>query len=186
MEKDTPAEAKLIAAAAAGNMGAFSQLVGQYRPGVLRTAYGVVGSWAEAEDVAQEAFIKVWNNLPQYHGEGSFVAWLYRITVNAAIDVLRKRRPELSLEDAQGQPTEPASPSNTTEETALHQDERQRVREAVEALPQGARTTLMLREYEQLSYKEIAEALNIPIGTVMSRLNYARATLRKRLAPPGG
>ncbi len=175
---DITPEAELITAAASGNMGAFAQLVHAHRNSVLRTAYGVLGSAQEADDVAQEVFIKVWNNLPQYHGqEGAFASWLYRIAVNTAIDVLRRQHHEVPLDDMQ------IEVQDAPEETVLQNYGRSQVREAVAALPPNARTVLILREYEQLSYKEIAEILQIPIGTVMSRLNYARQILKKKLAP---
>jgi RNA polymerase sigma-70 factor (ECF subfamily) len=177
MDRETLSEAQLVEAAASGNVGAFSQLVREYRGRVLRTACGIVGSTEEAEDVAQEVFVKVWNNLPRYRALGTFSSWLYRITVNAAVDALRHGQNEVSLDDWQRDPNEPP------EEVALRVDQRQRVRRALGALPPGARSALILREYEQLSYKEIAEVLQIPIGTVMSRLNYARKLLKERLGP---
>ncbi|MBM3189080.1 MAG: sigma-70 family RNA polymerase sigma factor [Chloroflexi bacterium] len=183
------AERELIAAAAAGNMGAFAQLVAAHRARVLQVAYGVLGSGQEAEDVAQEVFIKAWRNLPHYHLRGSLASWLYRITVNTAIDVLRKSRDERALDEQhaalQGRERTSSAPASP-ETMVLRQDEQQRVREAVAALPTNARVTLILREYEQLSYKEIAEALDIPIGTVMSRLHYARNWLRQYLADMEG
>ncbi len=97
MDKGAASEPDLIAAAASGNMGAFSELMRQYRARVLRTAYGVVGSPEVAEDVAQEVFIKIWNSLPGYHTQGAFTSWLYRITVNASIDILRRQRAEAPL-----------------------------------------------------------------------------------------
>ena len=172
-------EAELIRAAASGNMGAFAQLVRAHRARVLRIAFGIVGSVEEAEDVAQQVFIKVWNSLPSYHPRGAFAAWLHRIAVNAAIDTLRRQPAAVSLED--WQPAERQLP----EEAALRQDAYQRVREAVVTLPPNARAALILREYEQLSYREIAEALQIPMGTVMSRLNYARSILKRKLAQEG-
>jgi RNA polymerase sigma-70 factor, ECF subfamily len=173
---DTPSDAELIHAAASGNMGAFSQLVSEHRQRVLRTAFGILGSTHEAEDVAQDVFLKVWNGLAGFRGqEGAFTAWLYRITVNTAISVLRRRHNDMALDNLSIEAPEP------TEELALRHDSREQVRAAVASLPEGARSVLVLREYEQLSYREIAEALQIPIGTVMSRLNYARQMLRKRL-----
>ena len=176
MDQEAMAEARLVEAAAAGNVGAFSQLVRQYRGRVLRTAFGIVGSTEEAEDVAQEVFVKVWNSLPQYRAQGTLASWLYRITVNAALDALRHKQDEVPLDDWQGDSGE------SPEEAALRNDRGERVRRALDSLPPGARSALILREYEQLSYKEIAEVLQIPIGTVMSRLNYARKVLKERLA----
>jgi RNA polymerase sigma-70 factor (ECF subfamily) len=171
-------EAERIKAASQGNLGAFAELVQTHRMRVLRTATGVLGSVDEAEDVAQDVFIKAWEHLPDYDPRGSFASWLYRITVNTALDVLRKRRADISLDDAQ-LPSSKEDP----EGMALRKDERQRVQAAIAALPPAARAALILREYEQLSYKEIADVLDIPIGTVMSRLNYARRALSDSLAP---
>lgn len=176
MDQVAMAEAQLIEAAATGNVGAFSQLVRQYRGRVLRTAFGIVGSTEEAEDVAQEVFVKVWNNLPRYRAQGTVASWLYRITVNAALDALRRKQDEVPLDDWQGDSSE------LPEEAALRSDRGERVRRALDSLPPGARSALILREYEQLSYKEIAGVLQIPIGTVMSRLSYARKVLKERLA----
>ncbi|HHX64036.1 MAG TPA: sigma-70 family RNA polymerase sigma factor [Chloroflexi bacterium] len=173
--KGEPSEAELIQAAAGGNVGAFARLVSRYRGRVLCTAYGVVGSAAEAEDVAQEVLVRVWRNLSEHRQKGAFAGWVYRITVNAAIDTLRERRPEVELKDTHGEPRASA------EEIVLLRDEARRVRRAIEALPPNTRVTLILREYEQLSYKEIAQVLQIPIGTVMSRLSYARKLLKETL-----
>lgn len=172
-------EAELIKAAASGNRGAFAQLVRAHRARVLRVAFGIVGSADEAEDVAQQVFIKVWNSLPSYHPRGAFAAWLRRIAVNAAIDALRRQPTEVRLQN--WQPDRRQLP----EEAALRQDLYRRVREAVATVPPNARAALILREYEQLSYREIAEALQIPMGTVMSRLSYARRILKGKLAQEG-
>ena len=175
MSAEQQAERQLIKSAAAGNMGAFAELVRRHRSRVLRTAAGVVGSVEEAEDVAQQAFIKVWNALPDYDPSGSFSAWLYRIAVNTALDAVRARRDHLSLDAVQ------VTGQESVEDDALRRDELERVRRAIAELPEASRTALVLREYEQLSYKEIAEVLSIPIGTVMSRLSYARQALAKSL-----
>ena len=166
----------LVRQAADGNMGAFAYLVQTHRASVLRVAHGIVGNAHDAEDVGQATFVKVWQNLDGYRPGSTFSAWLHRITVNAALDKLRSRREETPL-------TERERDDRPTPERAILQDEMQtRVRRAVQALPPQSRAALVLREYEGLSYKEIAEALDIPIGTVMSRLSYARRALRERLA----
>lgn len=162
-------DAELIAAAAAGNLSAFSELVRLHRERVLRTAAGIVGSTDEAEDVAQLVFIRVWERLNDYDPSGSFVSWLYRITVNMSIDAVRRRRRQVPLDEDQ-----PERAVEGPERQMLAADERRRVRAAIDRLPDKTRAALILREYEQLSYSEIAAALRIPIGTVMSRLNYAR------------
>lgn len=176
MSTDRPTEIDFIKSAAAGNMGAFADLVRQHRPRVLRTATGIVGSTEEAEDVAQQVFIKVWNALPGFDSKGSFSSWVYRITVNTALDVVRRRRQHVSLDDLQ------RAGQGNPEDHAMQTAKQDQVRRAIAALPPASRTTLVLREYEQLSYKEIAKVLDIPIGTVMSRLNYARKALARTLA----
>lgn len=180
MDADRASELGLIRSAASGDLGAFSELVRLHRGRVLRTAAGILGSTEEAEDVAQQVFIRVWNHLGDYDPDGTFASWLYRITVNLSIDALRKRRHEAPLDDelhSTGQ-VDPES------QVLLH-DERERVRAAISRLPDRTRAALVLREYEQLSYKEIAKVLKIPLGTVMSRLNYARRTLGELLEKEG-
>ena len=173
-------EIEKIEAAAAGDMQAFAELVDEHRPRVLRTAYGIVGSIEEAEDIAQEVFVKAWKSLPSYNRVGAFSSWLYRITVNAAIDRFRRRRNETPLDDLPGQGATYVATEHP-EEDVIRQETRRALAAAIQALPPGARSALVLREYEQLAYSEIADILQIPIGTVMSRLNYARKLLRKEL-----
>lgn len=171
-------ETELIQAALAGNMGAFSELVSLHRVRALRVAYGILGSMDAAEDVAQDTFIKLWQRLPEFRGQGALSTWLYRITVNGAIDALRKPREEAPL-------NEQLAAGCAPEEIVLCRDRSQIVRQAIVELPLGARSALVLREYEQLSYQEIADVLKIPIGTVMSRLNYARQALKGKLQAGG-
>ena len=108
----------------------------------------------------------------------NFRNWLYRIASNVALDALRRRRETVDVDGLQL-----ANPSSGPEERTESMERDDMVRRAVLALPPASRMVLVLREYEQLSYKEIAKALAIPVGTVMSRLNYARSSLRKALAP---
>jgi RNA polymerase sigma-70 factor (ECF subfamily) len=122
--------------------------------------------------------VRAWVNLPSFRPQSSFRNWLYRIAVNATLDVLR-RKPEERLEDEDMQMLADQTPGP---ESALIEKERLAVlQEAVSALPEAARTVLVLREYGDLSYQEIAGVLDVPIGTVMSRLNYARNRLRELL-----
>ncbi len=140
--------------------------------------YRMCGDANLAEDAAQEAFIRAWKHLPNYQPRSPFRNWLYRIATNAARDTLRRERETVDVDDL---PL--AAPSVGPEEAAERTERGERVQQAVLALPEASRTVLVLREYEGLSYKEIADTLNIPIGTVMSRLNYARKRLRESLAP---
>lgn len=177
MEANRELEDQLVRRAIRGDMDAFGDIVERYRLPVLRTAHGIVGSADEAEDVAQQVFVKAWQALETFQPGGSLGSWLYRITVNAAIDATRKRRPQVALDDIA-----PPRSDQHIERSVLDAEEAERVRRAVRNLPPASRAALVLREYEQLSYAEIAEVLNVPIGTVMSRLHYARQSLKEALS----
>ena len=171
-------ETALIEQAQHGDRNAFGELVSRYYPGVVRVVYRLCGDAGLAEDMAQEAFLRGWINLPSFRPQSSLRNWLYRIAVNATLDVLR-RRPEETLEDeaVQMSPDQAAGP-----ETTLIEKERVALlQQAMRSLPEAARSVLVLREYGGLSYQEIASVLDVPVGTVMSRLNYARNRLRELL-----
>ena len=176
----------LIASAQQGDTRAFGDLVCRHRDGVVAVVYRMCGDWPLAEELAQEAFIRAWQHLPGYKPGHSFRAWVYRIAINAALDALRRQKNETSVEDL-SEAKAAASPGLQTadgEPEALLMDKERagRVRRAVLALPDASRAVLVLREYGGLSYAEIAAAQGIPLGTVMSRLNSARAQLRQALA----
>ncbi|MFL7792288.1 MAG: RNA polymerase sigma factor [Anaerolineae bacterium] len=171
-------ELQVIVQAQQGDRRAFGELVRCHREGVINVVYRMCGDVNLAEDAAQEAFIRAWKHLPNYRPQSPFRNWVYRIATNAALDVLRRERETVDV-DALPIPSSGAGP-----EAAVQEAERSsRVKQAVLELPEASRTVLVLREYEGLSYKEIADTLGIPIGTVMSRLNYARNRLRESLAP---
>jgi RNA polymerase sigma-70 factor, ECF subfamily len=171
-------EAELVIRAQNGDRNAFSELVRTHSQGVLNVIYRMCGSMQVAEDAAQEAFIQAWMELSSYRPKSSLRNWLYRIAVNTAIDMLRKEKrilpgavEDMFLTDAQAGP----------EATFLSGEQTELVQEAISTLPDASRAVLILREYEGLSYKEIADSLDIPVGTVMSRLNYARKLLKEKL-----
>ncbi len=171
-------ETSLIEQAQNGDRNAFGELVLRHYHGVVLVVYRMCGDTGLAEDAAQEAFMRAWVNLPSYQPQARLRNWLYRIAVNAALDVLR-RKPEETLEDEQARlvTDQAAGP-----ETALIEKERVALlQQAMKSLPEAARSVLVLREYGGLSYQEIASVLDVPIGTVMSRLNYARNRLREIL-----
>jgi RNA polymerase sigma-70 factor (ECF subfamily) len=171
-------EAELITRAKNGERNAFSDLVGIHADGVRNVVYRMYGDTQLAEDAAQETFIQAWLHLASYRPQSPLRNWLYRIAVNAATDMLRREKRILphALEDMQLSDPQagPESIYSQEERTAL-------VQKAVLSLPDASRAVLVLREYEELSYHEIADTLNIPVGTVMSRLNYARKVLRGQL-----
>lgn len=171
-------EAELIAQAQGGDRNAFNELVRIHARGVFNVVYHMCGDAHVAEDAAQETFIRAWQNLTSYRPQTSLRNWLYRIAFNAGMDMLRKEKrilpddiEDLHLRDEQ---PDPESLASQNERTAV-------VQRAVMSLPDASRAVLVLREYEGMSYHEIAEALDIPVGTVMSRLNYARKVLKDTL-----
>jgi RNA polymerase sigma-70 factor (ECF subfamily) len=177
-EEPQRTDQELIRAARRGDRRAYGELVLRYRERVVAVVYRTCGDPHLAEDAAQEAFLRGWQKLSSYRVGTSFPSWLYRIAVNASRDVLRRRQPTADVANV------PLTDPQVGPEAALVQKERgERVREAVLALPPASRVTLVLREYEGLSYREIAEVLDVPTGTVMSRLHYARTRLREMLEP---
>lgn len=174
-------EIELVTRAQAGDRNAFSELVRNYGQGVVHVIYRMCGDQQVAEDAAQETFIQAWLRLGSFRPGTSLRNWLYRIAVNTAIDMLRKEKRILpdAVEELQLQDPRPGP-----EALATNSERAAKVQEAVLSLPEASRAVLVLREYEGLSYQEIADALEIPVGTVMSRLNYARKLLREKLEVP--
>ena len=171
-------ETELVTRAQKGERSAFSELVCIHVQGVRNVVYRMCGDVQIAEDAAQETFIQAWMHLSSYRPQTSLCSWLYRIAVNAATDILRKEKRILpnALEDLQLKDPQPGP------EAILSQAERTSLlQKAVLSLPDASRAVLVLREYEEMSYQEIADALDIPVGTVMSRLNYARKLLKDKL-----
>ena len=173
-------EVILIAKAQKGDRDAFGELVRHHHPGVVNVVYRMCGDVELAEDAAQDAFIQAWLHLPSFRPGTSLRNWIYRIAVNAALDVLRRepKTPQvdlktLSLPDSLAEP----------EAVLLEKERAFIVQQAILSLTDANRTILTLREYGGLSYQEIAITLNIPLGTVMSRLNYARDRLKELLRP---
>lgn len=171
-------EIELILRAQRGDRSAFSELVCLHSRGVSRVVFRMCGDLQLAEDAAQEAFLQAWQHLPSYCPGMSLRNWLYRIAVNAAIDMLRRNKQILpgSLEDMPLQDRAPGPETVATREELVAF-----IQKAVLSLPEASRAVLVLREYEGMSYQEISDALDIPLGTVMSRLNYARRLLKKML-----
>ena len=171
-------EIELVTRAQAGDRNAFHELVRSHAQGVLHVIYRMCGDQQVAEDAAQETFIQAWLRLRSFRPGTSLRSWLYRIAVNTAIDMLRKEKRILpgAVEDLHLKDPQPGP-----EALAANSERAATVQEAVLSLPDASRAVLILREYEGFPYQEIAEALDIPVGTVMSRLNYARKLLRDKL-----
>jgi RNA polymerase sigma-70 factor (ECF subfamily) len=172
-------ERQLIAASLAGDDDAFRQLVEFHYRTVLNVAFRALGSEAAAEDCAQDVFIKVHKRLRSYRADTPFIHWLHRVAANTVTDALRRRRTDLSLESLVHEaPAESGDPADA----AARREQRMAVRQAMAGLPARLRDAIVLQVFHELSYHEIAQVLEIPIGTVMSRLHTARRLLRGRLA----
>jgi RNA polymerase sigma-70 factor, ECF subfamily len=187
MPADT-SDISLVRRVQRGDKGAFDALVLKYQHKVVKLVMRYVRNPAEAEDIAQEAFIKAYRALPQFRGDSAFYTWLYRIAINTAKNAIvsRDRSPveyDLDLQnseesyDAQGR----LKDSETPEALVMTDEIRATVNAAIDALPEDLRTAIVLRELEGLSYEEIAATMDCPVGTVCSRIFRAREAIDRRL-----
>ncbi len=178
-------EKELVRKSQKGNEEAFSVLVRRYKTKVFHLAYSLTGDRDSADDLAQEAFIKAYFGLPGFQFRSGFGTWLYRITVNHVKDYLRKKgkMSRISIEKISEASFAEEDDGIKKEKEQAEEKRRQLLRLAVQALPEKHRIILSLRDIQGLSYAEIAEILNIPPGTVDSRLHRARKMLRKKIAP---
>ena len=169
-------EAQVIERVLSGDINAYEQLVTQYEKSVYNLALRMTDNPEDAADMAQEAFIKAYNSLSSFRGDSKFSVWLYRIVSNVCLDFLRKqsRRPSVSLsvEDDDGEDVQLDVPDDSmSPELQLERKlTRESVREGLKQLPEDYRQILLLRELQGLSYDEIAETLDIGVGTVKSRI----------------
>jgi len=172
----------------AGEEGAFADLFHQYKNLVCRTAYLLLGDAQAAEDALQEVFVKVYRSLNTFDPQkGAFTTWLQRITVNHCLN-LRRQRPVHSLETMASELSlSTATPQSILpEELVISQEQAEAVWKAVQHLSPPLRVVMVLRYYQELPYQEIAQVLNIPLGTVKWRLHEALQVLRQELAEPTG
>ncbi|HEU4780817.1 MAG TPA: RNA polymerase sigma factor RpoE [Steroidobacteraceae bacterium] len=171
-----------------GDKTAFDLLVRKYQHKVVKLVLRYVRNPAEAEDIAQEAFIKAYRALPQFRGDSAFYTWMYRIAINTAKNSLASRdrspiRYDLDLndpEESHSVQTKLQDP-DTPEGMALTEEIRLIVNSAIDALPEELKTAIVLRELDGLSYEEISAAMECPVGTVRSRIFRAREAIDKRL-----
>jgi RNA polymerase sigma-70 factor (ECF subfamily) len=181
--KDVDVERALVAAATAGDRQAFDELVRLYRVHVVSVARALLGGAPEAEDVAQEAFVRAWRSLNSFRGDCSFRGWLHRIVVNCVITHHRRqsrwRRLFARGRHQADDPTLVPTAGNSQEAMVL----RLAIDRALMQIPFQLRVALVLRDVQGLDYKEIAEVLRIPMGTVESRIFRGRQKMRALLAP---
>jgi RNA polymerase sigma-70 factor, ECF subfamily len=194
-EAGGPSDAEAIRQVLAGETDAFRTLVERYQGRIYRMAVRVLRDEEAARDATQEAFLKAYAALARFRGQSSFYTWLYRLAMNQCLDLRRRDRSgrevaweeggHLELELGEDPPPNAASDSFAPADAVFRKELRMRMAEAIDSLPEGARETLILREVDGLSYAEIAAALAIPKGTVMSRLHYARRQVQRLLVEAG-
>jgi RNA polymerase sigma-70 factor, ECF subfamily len=189
----------VVARARQGDQEAFRVLVERYQGRLHSLAMRVLRDPEQARDAVQDAFLKAYTNLDRFEGRSSFYTWLYRLAMNLCLDLKRRDHGERRLEtpepaDLERVATIEARPADqqhwrdhedAPDEAVSRAELRERVARAIATLPEASRETLILREVEGLSYTEIAEALDIPRGTVMSRLHYARRRVQELLRAAG-
>jgi RNA polymerase sigma-70 factor (ECF subfamily) len=180
-------EAAMIAEILAGQTDAFHELIRPYERSVYLMALSLLHNEAEAEDVAQEAFIKAYRNLGRFRSESRFSTWLIAIALNEARARLRRKQPRLtdSIDDPDGSivPAQLTDWREIPSETLERQEMRSLIRRALAALPLAYREVFVLRELEERNVKETAETLGITVASVKMRLHRARMMLQKQLAP---
>jgi RNA polymerase sigma-70 factor, ECF subfamily len=176
-------EAELIERARKGDTGAFGILVDRYQRRVVGVAMAVVHSQEDALELAQESFVRAFENLNKFESRSSFSTWLYRITANIAIDFRRRERRHPTMRGEEAETEIQKLPSNVGDsfKEAQRGEMSRRIKDALDQLTPEHRAAILLREVEGLSYDEISDVLQCPRGTVMSRLHYARNHLREIL-----
>ena len=187
-QADVP-DLDLVKQAQAGDTGAFDQLVSRYRNRIFGMIYNMVHNEQDAWDLAQDSFLKAWKSIARFRGQSSFYTWIYRIVMNVTIDWLRKKqvRGGAEFDDAiQLKEIDPAARTvphadALPHERMEHKEIRSRIDAAIAQLSPEHRAVILMKEIEDMQYHEIAESLGCSIGTVMSRLFYARKKLQNLL-----
>jgi RNA polymerase sigma-70 factor (ECF subfamily) len=184
-----PPDRVLIARCQRGDIEGFNLLVQRYERVVYNFAYRLTGNYDDANDIAQEAFVRAYNAIHTFRGDAAFSTWIFRITTNVYLDEKKKRKshPQVSLDDyieteesSIGRQVEDPSPS--PEELLTDKERSAFITKAIHSLPDFQRTMVVLYHVEHKSYEEIAEVMDLPIGTVKSRLNRARLALKEKLS----
>lgn len=179
-----PTDSELVSRFQAGDRDAFGLLVARWRLPVYRVARGSLRSHELADDATQEAFVKAWHGLMSFRGESSFKTWIFRIAMNAAHDVRARERSRAALGEQlarEGEELVPRQARPRPVEDLIREQELERMRSAMERLPDRQRETLRLRVVQGLSIQDVADVLGCPAGTVKANLHHAVANLRKQL-----
>ena len=183
-------ELNLVRQAQAGDTEAFDQLVSRFRTRVFGMIYNMVHNEQDAWDLAQDSFLKAWKSIARFRGQSSFYTWLYRIVMNVTIDALRKKQVKgggtefddtIQLKEIDPSSRTVPQAEALPHEVMEHQEIRGRIDAAIAQLSPEHRAVILMKEIENMQYHEIAESLGCSIGTVMSRLFYARKKLQTLL-----
>lgn len=178
---------KIIIEVKKGNQQAYGEIVELYKDKVYQVAYRMIGNVHEAQDIAQEAFIRAYINLDTFDMNRKFSTWLFRIATNLAIDRIRKKKPDFHLEDQVAGTEDLTYYSQFSSDEVLPEDQvvqlemQEWIQDEIMMLPPKYRTAIILKYMEDLSLKEISEILNLPVATVKTRIHRGREALRKRL-----
>lgn len=174
-------ELDLILRCQKGDQGAFKEIFDQYHKKVYRIAYGLVRQREDALDIVQEVFIKLFRTIRNFKGKSKFYTYLYRMTMNTAIDHVRKAGKSSQLKADEDWAQFPDTIEKGPDRLLFQKEMEERLNWAMRKLPGEQRTALVLREVEGLSYKEMAETMGCSVGTVMSRLHYGRKKVQQLL-----
>jgi RNA polymerase sigma-70 factor (ECF subfamily) len=180
-------EAAIVAELKAGSETAYAWLMGEFQQPVYGLVYRIVNDPADAADTTQDVFLKVFRGMRHFHGGSSLKTWIYRIALHEAANRrrwwFRHKARETSIEPANAMQVALTDHADSPFDSVAHHEVQHRVEEELRKVPEPYRTTLILRDLEEMSYEEIAEVLEISLGTVKSRLTRGRDALRQRLAP---
>lgn len=178
---------ELVVLSTAGDTDSFNQLVLRWERPIFALAYRVLGREEDARDVCQETFLRAFRALKGFKGQAKFSSWLYRIALNLCRDWIRRERrtPVIAPLDADIEPASPRGPVETAEELVVRRDLGQVITRAMTALSEDQRTTIVLKEYHGLTFREIADLQGCPLSTVKTRLYQGLSVLRRQLQRSG-
>ena len=177
-------EQKLIERASGGDPAAFNQLMAMHEKRMYAVALRMFANREDAQDCLQEAMLRIYRAIGGFKGQSSFSTWVYRITMNTCLDELRrkKNRPNTSLDNLLDQGWSPSDGDNVPERRAIQSETRKTLAGAIRELPEDMRSAIVLRDVQGYSYDEIAQMLDVNVGTIKSRISRGREKLREKLS----